>query len=199
MSAAYAEFLEQKAQSGEGCGFDPVWIPSFLFDFQSALVEWGCRKGHAAIFADCGLGKTPMQLVWAENIVRKTGGRVLVITPLAVGAQTIREGEKFGIECRKATETKIHAGINVINYERLHYLKPEDFEGVVLDESSILKSFDGQRRSEITEFMRTRPYRLLCTATASPNDYIELGTSSEVRSWWLLESLASTTSVNRCD
>ena len=175
----YEEFLDHKAQLGGRSGFEPVWMPSFLFDFQQELVRWATLKGKAAIFADCGLGKTPMQLVWAENIVRKTGKRVLIITPLAVGAQTIREGEKFGIEVRKASETQIHAGINVINYERLAHVRAEDFEGVVLDESSILKSFDGKRRSEITEFMRTRPYRLLCTATAAPNDYIELGTSAE--------------------
>ena len=175
----YAEFLEGKAQGGVMSGFDPVWMPSFLFDFQSFLVDWSVRKGKCEILADCGLGKTPMQLVWAENIVRKTGKRVLIITPLAVGAQTIREGEKFNIECRKAAEGKIHAGINVTNYERLHLFNAEDFEGVVLDESSILKSFDGKRRAQITEFMRTRPYRMLCTATAAPNDYIELGTSSE--------------------
>ena len=175
----YSKFLERKTQGGIMAGFEPAWMPSFLFDFQQFLTDWSIRKGKAAILADCGLGKTPMQLVWAENIVRKTGKRVLIITPLAVGAQTIREGEKFNIECRRASDVKIHAGINVTNYERLHLFNAEDFEGVVLDESSILKSFDGKRRAEITEFMRTRPYRLLCTATAAPNDYIELGTSSE--------------------
>lgn len=175
----YRSFLNRKAQLGGFSGFDPVWMPSFLFDFQQALLDWSLRKGKDAIFADCGLGKTPMQLVWAENIVRKTGGNVLVITPLAVGAQTIREGAKFGIECHNARDGKVRAGINVVNYERLHLFDSSDFAGVVLDESSILKSFDGARKSEITEFMRTRPYRLLCTATASPNDYIELGTSSE--------------------
>lgn len=175
----YSEFLDRKSQLGGFSGFEPLWMPDFLFDFQKALVDWAIRKGKAAIFADCGLGKTPMQLVWAENVVRKTNKPVLIITPIAVGAQTVREGEKFGIECRKAADGKIHPGINVINYERLHYFDSQDFAGVVLDESSILKSFDGKRRSEITEFMRTRPYRLLCTATAAPNDYIELGTSSE--------------------
>lgn len=175
----YEDFLEGKSQIGGHHGFEPVWMPDFLFDFQQSLTSWAIRKGKGAAFADCGLGKTPMQLVWAENVVRKTGKRVLIITPLAVGPQTIREGNKFGIEVRKAEPGKIHAGINVVNYERLHHFNADDFIGVVLDESSILKSFDGTRRSEITEFMRMRPYRLLCTATASPNDYIELGTSSE--------------------
>lgn len=176
----YREFLAQKSQGGIMAGFDPVWMPSFLFDFQSALVSWAVRKGKAAIFADCGLGKTPMQLVWAENVVRKTNKPVLIITPLAVGSQTIREAEKFGMSAQTfAKWDKSSVAIVVTNYERLSHANPDDFAGVVLDESSILKSFDGARRLEITEFMRTRPYRLLCTATAAPNDYIELGTSAE--------------------
>ncbi len=175
----YASFLERKSQLGGRYGFEPLWMPSFLFGFQQSLVNWALVKGRAAILADCGLGKTPMFQVWAENIVRKTGKRVLVLTPSAVGAQTVREGEKFGIECRKCPDGKIHSGINVINYERLHYLNPSDFIGVVADESSILKSYAGKRRAQITEFMRALPYRLLTTATAAPNDHIELGTSSE--------------------
>lgn len=175
----YAQFLEQKAQFGERSGFRPLWMPGFLFPFQQALTEWAIEKGRAAVFADCGLGKTPMQLVWAENVVRKTSRRVLILTPLAVAAQTLREAEKFSIECKRSPDGKTGPGINVTNYERLHYFTPGDFAGVVCDESSILKSFDGVRRGEITEFMRKVPYRLLCTATAAPNDYIELGTSSE--------------------
>ena len=176
---SYAEFLERKAQSESYGGFDPVFMPEFLFDFQRDLVTWAIRKGKAAIFADCGLGKTPMQLVWAENVVRKTNKPVLILTPLAVSAQTITEAAKFGIDCHRSSAGELHAGINVTNYERLHYFNPEDFSGCVADESSILKSFDGKRRQEVTEFMRRLPYRLLCTATAAPNDYIELGTSSE--------------------
>jgi len=162
-------------------GFKPNWIPDFLFDFQKHLVDWAVRKGRCAIFADCGLGKTPMQLVWAENVVRKTKGQVLILTPLAVSQQTEREAEKFGIECCRphGPMASTSRGIILTNYERLHYYNPRDFVGVVCDESSILKSFDGVRRKEITEFMRKLPYRLLCTATAAPNDYIELGTSSE--------------------
>src|SRR5271157_5649286 len=149
---SYRRFIDSKAQSGYSSGFEPVWMPSFLFDFQQALVNWAVLKGKAAIFADCGLGKTPMQLVWAENVVRKTNGRALIITPLAVWSQTVREAEKFGIEAHKTHDGKLHAGINITNYEQLHKLNPLDFEGVVLDESSILKSFDGTRRSQITEF-----------------------------------------------
>jgi superfamily II DNA or RNA helicase len=155
-------------------------MPGNLFPFQVALVEWACRKGRAAIFADCGLGKTPMQLTWAENVARKTEGRVLILTPLAVAFQTVNEGAKFGIEVVHRRDG-MHAGdrIVVTNYERLHHFKPDDFDGVVCDESSILKNFDGETRKAVTDFMRKRPYRLLCTATAAPNDYIELGTSSE--------------------
>lgn len=176
----YETFLIGKTQSGDGFGFEPNYMPSSLFDFQGDLVDWALRKGRAAIFADCGLGKTLMQLVWAENVVRHTNKPVLILTPLAVGAQTIREGEKFGMECTAGFKwDKSTVGIIITNYERLHHFDAEQFAGVVCDESSILKSFDGTRRSQITEFMRTRPYRLLCTATAAPNDYIELGTSSE--------------------
>lgn len=177
--SAYQEFLAGKSQLGDRHGFPVVWMPDFLFDFQRSLVEWAIQKGRAAIFADCGLGKTPMQLVWAENVVRHTNKPVLIVTPLAVGAQTIREAEKFGIEARRSSDGTAHACITVTNYERLHHFNPSDFAGVVCDESSAIKHFEGQRRAVVTEFLRTLPYRLLCTATAAPNDYFELGTSSE--------------------
>lgn len=160
-------------------GFEPVWMPDFLFPFQIHLVEWAIRQGRAAIFADCGLGKTPMQLVWAENVVRHCNRPVLILTPLAVGAQTVREAAKFHIHAVQSRDGKYGGGIVVANYERLHYFNPSDFAGVVCDESSILKNFDGVTKAAVTEFMRTVPYRLLCTATAAPNDYHELGTSSE--------------------
>jgi hypothetical protein len=175
----YAAFLARKAQVDTRDGFSPIWMPSFLFDFQAALTGWAIEKGRAAIFADCGLGKTPMQLVWAENIVRHTNKPVIDLTPLAVAAQTVREGEKFGIECLRPTPGNPRIGINVINYEQLHHFDPNDFAGAVCDESSILKSFDGARRQQITEFLRKMRYRLPCTATAAPNDYVELGTTSE--------------------
>src|ERR1700682_2990480 len=177
----YQDFLERKAQLGSASGFKPLWIPDFLFDFQKYLVEWSILKGRNAVFADCGLGKTPMQLVWADNVVRHTNKPVLILTPLAVSAQTLQESEKFFIEARRSSDGKFSAGAKTIvtNYERLHHFDWQDFSGCVCDESSILKSFDGVRRKEITEFMRKLPYRLLCTATAAPNDYIELGTSSE--------------------
>ena len=175
----YEEFLQEKTQSGAESGFDPVWMPPFLFDFQAAMVDRAVRKGRAAIFADCGLGKTPMGLTWASNVARKTRKPVLYLTPLAVGPQTIREAEKFDVDATLSRDGSPAGHVVVTNYERLHYFKADDFAGVVCDESSILKSFTGSRRGEITAFMRKVPYRLLQTATAAPNDYVELGTSSE--------------------
>ena len=179
MVATYRHYLQKKAQEGCDSGFSPVFVPDYLFDFQKSLVEWAVRKGRGAIFADTGLGKTIMELVWAENIVRKTNRPVLLLEPLAVAAQTCREAERFGIDAVRAHVGLAGKVINVTNYERLHYFNPDDFAGVICDESAILKSFDGTRRSEITQFMKKVPYRLLATATAAPNDYIELGTSSE--------------------
>lgn len=175
----YAEFIERKSQLGGDHGFAPVWMPDFLFDFQAHAVERAIRKGRSALFEDCGLGKTPQQLVWAENVVQHTNGNVLILAPLAVTAQTVREAEKFGIECQRSHDGKAHRGITLTNYERLHHFDPNDFVGIVCDESAILKSFDGVTRGRITEFMKKLPYRLLCTATPSPNEYVELGTSSE--------------------
>lgn len=177
----YRDFITNKSQIGGDFGFEPEWMPDFLFPFQRHLVQWACRKGRAALLCDCGLGKTPMQLVWAENIRRKTGKSVLIFTPLAVSHQTVREGDKFGIECNRSSDGigLVAGGIYATNYERIHYFNPADFAGVVCDESSILKNFDGSTKAAVTEFMRTIPYRLLCTATAAPNDYYELGTSSE--------------------
>lgn len=176
----YEAFIHAKTHEGADHGFDPTWMPDILFPFQRALVEWSVRKGRAAIFADCGLGKTFCQLTWAENVARKTDGRVLILTPLAVAFQTVNEGVKCGVEVEHRREG-IKAGdrIVVTNYERLRHFNADDFAGVVCDESSILKNFDGATRMAVTDFMRKRPYRLLCTATAAPNDYIELGTSSE--------------------
>ena len=176
---SYHDFLASKTQLRGYHGFDPVWMPDFLYDFQSLLVEWAVRKGRCAVFADCGLGKTPIQLVWAENIVRKTGGKVIILTPLAVAKQTQREAEKFGVDVSLSRDGKFSSNIVITNYERLHYFDKSDFIGAVCDESSCLKNFAGVRRAAITEFMRELPYRLLATATAAPNDYIELGTSSE--------------------
>ena len=175
----FDEFLESRRHSiGDG-GFKPYWMPDMFFDFQRFLCEWEIRKGRSATFADCGMGKTALQLTWAENVVRHTNKPVLVLTPNAVSAQTVTEGTKFGIECKRSKDGTIPAKITITNYENLSKFNWQDFSGAVCDESSILKSYDGTRRQEITEFMRKMQYRALFTATPSPNDYIELGTSSE--------------------
>lgn len=175
----YQTFLEQKSQGGRGDGFSPLWMPDCMKDFQRHLTEWSLIKGRSAIFADCGLGKTLMQLVWAENVYRFTNKPVLVMAPLAVSGQTKREGEKFGIECEVSRDGRHSKGIVITNYERLHYFDSVNFAGAVCDESSAIKNFDAKRTISITEFMRSMRYRLLCTATAAPNDFFELGTSSE--------------------
>lgn len=175
----YSVFLQRKTHLENKAGFDPLFMPDFLFPFQRALVTWAVEKGRCAIFADCGLGKTPMQLVWSQNIVEKTCKPVLILTPLAVGSQTVREAEKFGIEAKQSRDGSVAAPITVTNYQQLHKFDWKQFGGVVCDESSILKNFDGAIKSQVTDFMQKLPFRLLCTATAAPNDYIELGTSSE--------------------
>lgn len=178
-ATTYHQFLEGKRHTGAMSGFREADIPSWMFPFQAHLTRWAIEKGRCALFADCGLGKTAMQLVWADNISRQAGKRVLIVTPLAVGAQTIREAAKFGMDATRSRDGSLDGRLIVTNYERLHYFSPADFCGVVCDESSAIKNFNGERRLQVTQFLRTVPYRLLCTATAAPNDYTELGTSSE--------------------
>jgi hypothetical protein len=176
----YEEFLNARAQSQNFSGFEPTFNPDAMFPFQHDLHHWAQLKGRAAVFADCGMGKTLLELVWAQNVVEHSNKPVLLLAPLAVTAQTIREAEKFGIETIRSNDGKVNSKkIIVTNYEKLHHFNPNDFAGVVCDESSIIKNFDGQTTGTVTEFLRTMQYRLLATATASPNDYIELGTSAE--------------------
>ncbi len=177
----YAEFLRNKQHSATESGFSTDFCPSWLYDFQAKLVEWSLRLGRGAVFGDCGLGKTPIQLVWAQNIVQRTNRPVLIVAPLAVSSQTLREAQKFFIPAVRSQDGKLSgkAEIVITNYERLEHFDRSAFAGMVCDESSILKNFDGVTKAAITEFMRSMSYRLLCTATAAPNDYIELGTSSE--------------------
>jgi len=175
----YAAFLAGRAQYADGSGFDADFLPNYLFDFQRALVQWAVRQGRGAVFADCGLGKTVVELVWAENIRRRAGKPVLIVTPLAVAHQIQREADKFGIDAEVSRDGSVPAPITITNYEQLEKFDRNRFAGVVCDESSAIKAFDGKRRAIVTEFLRTLPYRLLATATAAPNDYIELGTSSE--------------------
>lgn len=177
----YQEFLKAKLDYSASTGIyvDFADLHPALFDFQRHLTQWALHKGCAALFEDCGMGKTLQQLEWSKHIVRHTNKPVLILTPLAVGRQTLREAEKFGIEAKCVTQTSDWTGIQIVNYEKLHHFEPYGYGGVVCDESSILKNFDGKRKAQITEFMRQVSYRLLCTATAAPNDWIELGTSSE--------------------
>ena len=168
----YQEFLARKGFSAVGSGIDPdeARLPGKMFDFQRDVTRWALGTGRAAIFADCGLGKTIMQMAWAQAVCEQTDCRALILTPLAVAQQARAEGEKFGIDLER---------FDITNYQRLHHFDHADYGAIVLDESSILKSFAGQVRKDITAFMSHIPYRLLCTATAAPNDYTELGTSSE--------------------
>ena len=180
MSAEYDKFIFSKTHYGDGSGFAPTFVPDVMFDFQGASLEHACVTGRAAELLDCGFGKTLIEEAWSENVVRRTNGRVLIMTPLAVSAQTCSEGEKFGIDVARSRDGKLPASkIVVTNYEQLDHFDPNDFVGAVCDEASILKNFTGVRRGQITEFMRKLPYRLLATATPAPNDFLEIGTSSE--------------------
>ncbi len=174
----YQEFLARKSTQWLGCGrnVDDHEIHHALYPFQRTIVRWALGKGRAAIFADCGLGKTLMQLEWA----RLVGGRVLILAPLAVAAQTVREGERFGISCRYLkSEDPAARGIIITNYERLDHFNPAGFDGIVLDESSILKSYMGHTKRQILDSFKETRWKLACTATPAPNDHMELGNHAE--------------------
>jgi len=176
----YSEFLQSKRHSTGDFGFAANWIPNGAFDFQQEIITRAVRKGRIGVFADTGLGKTLIQLSVAMNIVMHTNRPVLILTPLAVAFQFIKEAERIGIDdIEHSKDGKFTKKIVVCNYERLHLLNPDDFAGVMLDESSILKNFAGKTKDEILAFIKRVPYRLLSTATPSPNDFIELGNSSE--------------------
>lgn len=176
----YKEFLLQKQHSLSDSGFDPLFYPEIAFDFQRHIIEKAVKKGRMAVFADTGLGKTLIQLSIAHNVVLHTNRKVLILTPLAVAFQFIKEAEKIGVpDIEYSKDGKHTSKIVVCNYERLHHFDPADFVCCILDESSILKNFQGQIKSKVTAFMKKIKYRFLSTATPSPNDYIELGTSSE--------------------
>lgn len=174
----YQQFLRSKQTISKASGFECGRISPILFDFQRDIVRWALRQGRAAIFADCGLGKTFMQLEWAKHVHKHTDGQVLILAPLAVSAQTVQEGQKLGVTA-EYHRSPSDAPIIVTNYEMLEHFNPADFAGIVLDESSILKSFDGHFRNSIIEKFGTTPYRLACTATPAPNDHMELGNHSE--------------------
>ena len=174
----YDEFIATKKKTELATGHNPNALNEHLFDFQHAIVTWACRRGRAAIFADTGLGKTLMQLSWADDVLKHTNQSVLILAPLAVSDQTIRQGQTFGIEIQKfAGQTE--PGIYITNYERMDDAFEHEWMGVVLDESSILKAHDGKTRTRLIENCQGIPYRLSCTATPSPNDFEELGNQCE--------------------
>lgn len=176
----YEKFLEAKRHRPANYGIEPHYLPDGMFDYQQHVTEYAIRKGRCAVFLDTGMGKTLIELTVAKNYKEYTGKPTLILTPLAVAFQFIKEAAKFGItDIQYSKDGKHDAGIVVCNYERLDKFKSEDFGCVILDESSILKNFDGAIKSEVTQFMRKVAYRYLFTATPSPNDFIELGTSSE--------------------
>lgn len=178
----YDEFIASKDKQAHEHGWEepPEHLNSMLFPFQRDIVLWSLRKGRACIFADCGMGKTPMQLEWARLVSERTGKPVLIFAPLAVSKQTKREGVKFGIPVTICeSNIDVVQGVNITNYEKVHRFSLQGMGGVVLDESSILKSFAGKFRTQITAETQSVPYRLACTATPAPNDYIELGNHSE--------------------
>lgn len=178
----YKEFLEHKAQvvPCSGFTFEKTEMNPKLFDWQKDIVSWALRKGKAALFEDCGLGKTVQQLEWSRIVAEHTGRPALILAPLAVSRQTRNEGHKFGYEvtiCRSQKDVK--PGINITNYEMLEHFDLSAFGGVALDESSILKQYSGKLRTQIIEACRGTAYKLSCTATPAPNDYMELGNQAE--------------------
>ncbi len=176
----YQEFINNKKHTSQNSGIDCKYLPDKMFDFQKYVTEYAVKKGRCAVFLDTGLGKTIIELTVAKNYIQHTNKPVLIITPLAVAFQFLKEAEKFGIDdIMYSKDGKYNTKIVVCNYERLEKFNCNDFECVILDESSILKNFDGAYKSQITTFLKKVKYRFLFTATPSPNDFIELGTSSE--------------------
>lgn len=179
--SAYAAFIRSKSQLDGRFGFTPTFHHPQAFEFQNFMVDFAIQQGRSALFEDCGLGKSLQELIWAQNVVEHTNKPVMLTSPLMVSMQMELEAAKFGFDVQRSRDGKFKPGARIVltNYENLTKFDPDAFGGGVCDESSILKNFDGARKSEITEFMRCMKYRLLCSATPSPNDYIELGTSSE--------------------
>jgi len=176
----YQEFIESKQHSSIDYGIKTNYLPDGMFDYQKYVSEYAIKKGRCAVFLDTGLGKTIIELTIAKNYIQHTNKPILIITPLAVAFQFIKEAKKFDIDdIEYCKDGNYKSKIVVCNYERLHFFNSHDFDCVILDESSILKNFDGAIKQEVTNFLRKVKYRYLFTATPSPNDYIELGTSSE--------------------
>lgn len=178
----YEQFISSKRLRHIETGFDlpRESISPMLFDYQKDLVKWALKLGRAALFTMTGTGKTLMQVEYARHVHAKTGGNVLILAPLAVSAQTIREAKKIGVNIAYAhNQSEIKPGVNISNYERLEQFTSSEFSGLVLDESSILKSFDSNTRNLLVDNFRNTPYKLACTATPAPNDFMELGNHAE--------------------
>jgi len=178
----YDDFINSKSRAFENMGIDVDrnTLNPNMFEFQKDIVRWALKKGRAAIFAECGLGKTLMQLSWADEIHKHTGGKILILAPLAVAPQTKEEGEKFGISVNICeSQDDVVDGINITNYEKIDKFTGNSFQAVVLDESSILKSFTSSTRNKLIDNFSKVPFRLACTATPAPNDHMELGNHSE--------------------
>ena len=176
----YAEFIASKQSSEADGGFDPTFLPEAMYPHQRTALIRLVKKGRGAGFIDTGLGKTLIELCFAHNCVLHTNSKALILTPLAVGPQMIKEASRFGVpNVRQSRDGSTAKGITIANYEIIHKFDPADFDCVVLDESSILKNDEGATRQRVTSFLKTIRYRLLATATPSPNDFVELGTSSE--------------------
>ena len=176
----YEEFIKSKQLADVPTGFDRDVPIGPLFDFQAACVKWALKRGRAALFLDTGLGKTICQVMWAHYVCEHTGGNVIIAAPLCVSQQTVEEAAKFGIAvkyCR--SDDEVEDGITITNYEMLEHFDLDDFVGVVLDESSILKAHTSKTRQFITDAFRQTPYKLSCTATPSPNDFMELGNQAQ--------------------
>src|SRR5436190_2226250 len=174
----YNAFLESKVKRFRPSGFAASRLNSYLFDFQRHIVKTALQKGRYAVFAECGLGKTLIELEWSRQVVKHTGGMVLNLAPLAVSGQTIAEGERFGIPVSKY-DGQTKPGIYITNYEQIENIDPSLFAGIVLDESSILKNFEGKTKEQIITGFLDTPYKLAGTATPSPNDVMELGNHAE--------------------
>lgn len=196
----YLDFIKSKQRTVKPMGFeiDESTLPSAMKPFQNRIVPWALRRGRAALFEDCGLGKTLQQLAWGQAVVEHTNKPVLLLCPLGVRQQTIREAKKFGIRvnCKIVNEaSEVEIGINVVNYDKLHLIDCSVFSGIILDESSVLKNFTGKIKQALIESFSSTPYRLCCTATPAPNDHMELGNhadflgimpSSEMLSRWFI-------------
>lgn len=193
----YDEFIQAKSIANITAGFDPQPFTVPLFDWQKHVVSWAIKTGRAALFEDCGLGKTAQQLEWAYQVAKHTGKPVLILTPLSVSRQTEAEAVKFGVPAKVTDGTdKISSGVWITNYEKLSHFDDVDFAGVVLDESSILKNFTGKTRMALTERFSSTPYRLCCTATPSPNDYTEFGQHADFLGVCTREQMLSTYFIN---